>query len=172
VLKKRRRPSWRAVVTQISVLLLSLGAVLVPAQPSLAASCSGSGCNGRDPNTAGCAAGAVTKKEHSNDRETIEIRYSPTCRAWWGRVRVVTADPTCEAYLTFLQFVNGVQSANARLVNIPDYFPHSTDCVGTQSWTYMIGDLADGDHYNACLDWSNGGRPTTPTEDDTCTGRL
>ncbi|TMF45805.1 MAG: DUF2690 domain-containing protein [Chloroflexi bacterium] len=52
--------------------------------------CSGDGCNGLDPEQAGCAADAYTVKvsggKVSFRTGYVELRYSPTCGTNWARV--------------------------------------------------------------------------------------
>jgi Protein of unknown function (DUF2690) len=148
---------------------LVISATLLGAQPSMAASCSGSGCSGKNPQTEGCSSGAVTKKEYSDQYETIEIRYSSTCRAWWARARLQGFNPTCFYYANIIQDINGRESARQRLVT-----PHYTNCEGGQSWTYMIGDIGSGDHYDACADVGYPSSPPSPDESSHthCTGRI
>ncbi len=48
--------------------------------------CSGSGCNGLNPATTGCSAGAYTVQTAVFSNSRVELRYSPTCGTNWGRV--------------------------------------------------------------------------------------
>lgn len=134
-----------------------------------AADCKGSSCNGRNPQTMGCSSDAVTKGNvYSTDALTVEMRYSKACDAWWARVTCDWNDPTLAAYVGFIQFTNGRQSARQRLVG--DY---AAACDrGETTWTYMIADKDSGDHYNACWAWGGFANGITPTEDDFCLGRI
>ncbi len=49
-------------------------------------SCSGNGCNGQNPLTSGCDAGAYTVQTAVFSNSFVELRYSPTCGTNWGRV--------------------------------------------------------------------------------------
>ncbi len=49
-------------------------------------SCSGEGCDGLNPETAGCAADAYTVQTAVFANSFVQLRYSPTCGANWGRV--------------------------------------------------------------------------------------
>ena len=49
-------------------------------------SCSGNGCNGQNPVTSGCDAGAKTIQTAVFSNSYVELRYSPTCGTNWGRV--------------------------------------------------------------------------------------
>ncbi|TMD67604.1 MAG: DUF2690 domain-containing protein [Chloroflexi bacterium] len=78
------------------VLLFGLTAIVAYAQVTphaqaaqnshVQASCSGNGCNGLNPQTLGCAAGAYTVQTAVFSNAFVELRYSPTCKVNWGRV--------------------------------------------------------------------------------------
>lgn len=74
----------------LAAVLLSTGALLaggLVAAPSGSAStsCSGSRCDGRNPANTTCADDARTVAEGSGPIAGVELRYSPSCRAAWGR---------------------------------------------------------------------------------------
>jgi len=48
--------------------------------------CSGNGCNGKDPEATGCAADAYTVQTAVLSSSFVELRFSPTCGTNWGRV--------------------------------------------------------------------------------------
>ncbi len=48
--------------------------------------CSGDGCDGLNPATTGCSADAYTVRTAVFSNSYVELRYSPTCGANWGRV--------------------------------------------------------------------------------------
>ena len=48
--------------------------------------CSGDGCDGQNPATTGCSAGAYTVQTAVFSNSFVELRYSPTCGTNWGRV--------------------------------------------------------------------------------------
>lgn len=48
-------------------------------------SCSGSGCDGRDPEVTGCAASAVTVDSVTTSFGTFDLRFSRTCQTNWVR---------------------------------------------------------------------------------------
>lgn len=54
--------------------------------PTLTVGCSGTGCNGRTPESAGCDGDARTIDEMSQGGARFEMRYSSACRAVWTRV--------------------------------------------------------------------------------------
>ncbi len=56
------------------------------AQPRRAnVTCSGNGCNGKNPATTGCDVGAKTIQTAVFTNSYVELRYSPTCGTNWAR---------------------------------------------------------------------------------------
>jgi len=56
-------------------------------QRSLAqVTCSGNGCNGKDPEATGCAVGAHTVQTATLSNIFVQLRYSPRCGTNWGQV--------------------------------------------------------------------------------------
>lgn len=83
---------------RVSRVLLSsmlLGTVLLIAvrpESTLAVTCSGSGCNGKSPQTTGCAADGTTLRSNTiRDSDTgaaigrVELRSSAVCKTRWSR---------------------------------------------------------------------------------------
>jgi hypothetical protein len=62
------------------------------AQPStVAANCFAQSCEGRWPDQEGCDRDAITPVPAVHFKDLIlELRYSPACRAAWGRIRSAT----------------------------------------------------------------------------------
>ena len=50
------------------------------------ATCSGNGCNGKDPEATGCYVGAYTVQTATLSNIFVQLRYSPRCGTNWGRV--------------------------------------------------------------------------------------
>ena len=48
--------------------------------------CSGNGCNGKDPIATGCAVGAYTVQTGVLPNFLVQLRYSSKCGTNWGRV--------------------------------------------------------------------------------------
>lgn len=71
----------------VLIILLGLFTGMVQARPS--ATCSGSGCNGVDPQGSGCSAitGQFTQKDGSAGSGTVQadLRYSSGCQSKWSR---------------------------------------------------------------------------------------
>ncbi|MFD8542629.1 DUF2690 domain-containing protein [Streptomyces sp. NPDC059649] len=79
----------RTAVLLSAGALLAGGLVTAPsASASAATSCLGSSCNGRNPAHTTCANDARTVAEGSGPITAMELRYSPSCRAAWGRFRI------------------------------------------------------------------------------------
>lgn len=60
-----------------------------------AVTCTGSGCDGTNPETTGCAASAITAEFANIYYQgvivgTVELRYSTTCRTAWARIYSTT----------------------------------------------------------------------------------
>ena len=49
--------------------------------------CTYAGCNGKDPETTGCGKDAVTKDSLQASLILAELRWSPSCHAFWTRIR-------------------------------------------------------------------------------------
>ncbi|MGW2951767.1 DUF2690 domain-containing protein [Streptomyces eurythermus] len=64
---------------------LPAGGLVTAPSASAATSCHGSSCNGLDPASTTCADDARTVAEGSGPITAMELRYSPSCRAAWGR---------------------------------------------------------------------------------------
>lgn len=67
------------------------GAVLAtlfvaPTAAHAAPTCHAFTCGFKDPQATGCAADAITAKSKVSKSRTVELRYSPTCRAAWARI--------------------------------------------------------------------------------------
>ncbi|MEU0680284.1 DUF2690 domain-containing protein [Streptomyces albogriseolus] len=64
---------------------------LLPMGTAQAASCKGSGCTGRNPQTTGCGADAYTLKGSrvtpAGGGPAVELRVSPSCSAAWARIQ-------------------------------------------------------------------------------------
>ncbi|MDT5040601.1 MAG: hypothetical protein QOE51_1586 [Actinoplanes sp.] len=141
----------------VTVLALVTGGVLVAAQPSLAASCSGSACTGKNPSSTGCStAGASVKKEVSSPNYTYQLRYSSTCKAFWARtIRDDLAEGQCPFIYTKVvqqKYVYSQPDGDYEwLTKTVEYeTSHSIQCDGGTQFTYMIADSTS-DRYQACF---------------------
>lgn len=86
------------IVGALAALTLGVGLTMVAPQAALAATppphptCSGYGCDGKDPATY-CPDGTTVSSRFINDESgqavgTIELRYSRNCRTTWGRIGI------------------------------------------------------------------------------------
>jgi hypothetical protein len=78
--------SFTIGVSAAALLCGTLAVAAPAAQAAPAATCVGSQCNGREPNGTTCAGDAVTVRQVSSAGRSIQLRYSPSCRAAWGRI--------------------------------------------------------------------------------------
>lgn len=86
----------RRLGTVLALIALASGVTLVagPASPALAA-CSGSSCNGKDPNAQGCSGVNVSGTEVWQASFSVAMRYSSGCAARWTRLVIDDYLPTC-----------------------------------------------------------------------------
>ncbi|MEU7997061.1 DUF2690 domain-containing protein [Micromonospora sp. NPDC049060] len=93
ILKERAK---RLLSVFAAVLALGTGLAVVagPASPALAA-CSGSSCNGKDPNANGCTATTPSGAAFWHSSYSVEMRRSSNCAAIWTRVTIDDYLPTC-----------------------------------------------------------------------------
>ncbi|MFI6449092.1 DUF2690 domain-containing protein [Kitasatospora sp. NPDC050543] len=56
------------------------------ATPRVTAGCYGSSCTDKDPMDMGCNTDAYTVESGRSAKGTIELRYSPSCKANWARI--------------------------------------------------------------------------------------
>ncbi|MFF0338676.1 DUF2690 domain-containing protein [Kribbella sp. NPDC004875] len=102
--------------------------------PASAASCTYAACNGLDPQTSGCANDAVTK----DDLLTLyrgylaELRWSPSCHAFWTRIRPAEAGGAEGQYA---YIAGGVYDANGSPVTKIVYTSNPDE---GEAWTKMI----------------------------------
>ncbi|MFJ8569080.1 DUF2690 domain-containing protein [Streptomyces sp. NPDC093514] len=70
--------------------LLATGLLAAPPASAVAAapSCVGAACNGKNPANTTCQNDARTVAESSDPMGAMELRYSPSCRAAWGRFKI------------------------------------------------------------------------------------
>ncbi|MFD4910156.1 DUF2690 domain-containing protein [Kitasatospora purpeofusca] len=78
------------VLVGLATAATALGGLAAPsasaATPQVTAGCYGASCHGMDPVDAGCSADAYTVESRDSAEGTIELRYSPSCRANWARI--------------------------------------------------------------------------------------
>ncbi|MFF0033988.1 DUF2690 domain-containing protein [Streptomyces avermitilis] len=76
------------LVGTLTAATLSLTGLIIAAPSADAATCYASSCHHKDPTSTGCNSGAITaRSKTAPDGTIVELRYSATCRAAWGRIR-------------------------------------------------------------------------------------
>jgi hypothetical protein len=129
-----------------ALILGTVAASVVPVIPAFAATCSGSTCTGKNPSSTGCANDAITARSTSVDGIAVELRYSPTCRAAWGRIRfganpdrVKVENNIGQSYTATISSGNDVYTlmvndagivARACGTNVRSFAPDHTACTG------------------------------------------
>jgi hypothetical protein len=134
------------VFSVLAALILSAGVAVVPAQ---AASCSGAGCSGKNPSSAGCGDDATTTAYASTPGgySSAQLRHSSTCKAYWTRLggnvdccyRGVTID------------VERRYDANGAMSYYSKHIPY-----GSTGYTLMFGS-STGFSIRACITMDQGG---------------
>lgn len=77
--------SYKRVVAALIAILMAVGLTTVAAPtPAQASACSGASCNGLDPE-GHCNHDAKTVKAMEVTDGILELRWSPSCEANWGR---------------------------------------------------------------------------------------
>ncbi|MFJ7497964.1 DUF2690 domain-containing protein [Streptomyces sp. NPDC097727] len=76
-----------AIVAAALSLTAAAWAAPASAAPSAAAgTCNGATCDGLEPNGTTCANDAINASTKTASGRTIILRYSPSCRAAWGKI--------------------------------------------------------------------------------------
>lgn len=100
-----RRPAGpMGVILRVgAVVALILGSFLASAPANAAPSCSGSSCNGHDPQAYGCGSDAITLEDRADDTYLyVELRYSKKCDAAWARVTYIQGEQLAGATSTIV----------------------------------------------------------------------
>ncbi|WP_433087289.1 DUF2690 domain-containing protein [Dactylosporangium sp. CA-052675] len=120
----RVRPATMVVALAVGAVMAGL-AVATPAEAATAdlQRCQGATCTGLDPKDTFCFGDAMTLKERSHDGATIQLRYSPSCRAVWAR----EVDGNVHDFL-WVRNSNGEQET-----------AHINS--GTDNYTFMVNDM-------------------------------
>lgn len=88
-----RLKATRFLMSLVMLVGSGAGLLVATAQPASAADCDSATCAGRDPSVTSCAGDGRTIlfrdfKAENYASFRIEVRYSPSCRAAWGRLTV------------------------------------------------------------------------------------
>lgn len=77
---------FRGAYLATAIITAVAGMILV-SPPAQAATCSGTGCNGKDPEATGCSAGAtVADSVALYPSGRAQLRWSPSCGTNWVRI--------------------------------------------------------------------------------------
>lgn len=107
----------RLLLASVALLAVLLGATLLLGSQRIASAhttgqakalvtCSGNGCNNKDPIQTGCVNGAYTVQTGVLASAFIELRYSPTCKTNWARVE--SRGNNGDVYLVLIQRIDGL----------------------------------------------------------------
>ncbi len=118
-----------ALAAALAVSTTVLTAVEAQATPA----CTYAACNGKDPETTGCARDAVTKKELTASLIRGELRWSPSCHSFWTRISWSPQNGGLGQYPTI---AGGVWDANGNRVR-KAYFAKNP-VTRHPDWTPMI----------------------------------
>lgn len=104
-------------------LLFSSTAVATAAPVGTLATCFASSCHGLDANATGCASDAITARSATSPEGiSVQLRYSATCRAAWGRI------------------TNGIVGDRVRVERNDGANFASTISSGSDTFTRMVND--------------------------------
>jgi hypothetical protein len=144
----------RQTITLVALCVAAGGLSVVAPSPAVAAPCTGSGCNGKDPDATGCNDPAIagrpvtrfSRTVHSGDigEHSFQIRHSPGCKAMWGRFIRDDCHDRYFPYHKWFRIQTQVWSGSAWLA----YTTRTKDMQGTQpcnggtNWTLMVPGLS------------------------------
>ncbi|MFF3737163.1 DUF2690 domain-containing protein [Streptomyces sp. NPDC002566] len=134
------------LVGTLAAVGLSLAGIVAAAPSAHAATCYADGCHHKSPTTTGCNGDAITARSKSApDGTIVELRYSATCRAAWGRVR------------------NSRVGAEAFVENTQGRYDSQFVSTGRDVFTLMVNDRGvqaracyapnGGSDFTACTGW-------------------
>ncbi|MFJ8039349.1 DUF2690 domain-containing protein [Kitasatospora sp. NPDC096147] len=87
-MSKPTAPARLLAVLTASLALTATGFAVAPAQPAVAAACTGAGCNGKDPEATGCARdGKLLESRTWGQPGNVKVQLysSAACKAKWAR---------------------------------------------------------------------------------------
>lgn len=124
----------------LATLILGATMVVAPTMASASPSCSGSGCNGRDPYTSGCAQGAyevtsagryLTNPYGGTNGSIVHLFWSPSCRTNWT---VVTQRQSCSDIQGTRVVANVLNRSTGQWVN----YAYGAKTAPTYVWGNMV----------------------------------
>lgn len=142
-------------------LLLGFAGVFASGGSAYAASCSYGGCTGKDPVAQGCGGDARTVA--TGGGSLIELRYSPSCRAYWTRKQGPHTSCSVTSTLRVYKFNSDKGLLGYRSKSV---------CNHTGNvWTPMIGaSTGSSNYFQGALLNSTWGNTWTGTDYHPCSG--
>ncbi|TDW90155.1 uncharacterized protein DUF2690 [Kribbella pratensis] len=147
----------RTISTLIAAVAAVAGISVLNTVPAAAAPCTYAGCNGLDPETTGCSNDAVTKLDliTTYGLYLAELRWSPSCHAFWTRIRPHDSEggDGAQAYIA-----GGVYDANGSPVTKIVY---TSVPQNGETWTKMISQAYPWERFCAFIGFDSGCKITT-----------
>lgn len=179
-MRVRRRIATAALMAAALSLPTAAGVVVVGSAPALAASCTGSGCIGKDPHSTNCdTAGTVKTVKHKDIAEaggdgtvswSVDLRHSSGCKSYWARGTAdIASIMTIKIQKQCLRSTEGYYNCGTytKQVGSVDSQGYKHPKTGTY-WTKMEARLSSSERIRACLSVSWAGY--TPSPGYHCTG--
>lgn len=113
----------------------SAGTVSSHSKVTPLSTCQGSSCTGLWPDGTTCAGDAETVEHVWLSGRLIELRYSPSCRAAWGRISYGAVGDSVDVYNTngasYRQWIQSGSDTHTRMVNDMNILSDSCGYVGS-----------------------------------------
>jgi Protein of unknown function (DUF2690) len=152
----RRQDRVHRLTAVLLFCLVTAFTFAIPA-PAQAASCKGSSCNGKDPESSGCrAAGSVNEfDQYVPDNDTVWMRRSPSCQANWARI---IHDDDCwrnDAWGRWIRVQSQAWSPYGYF-DVGDQVAAPPTCAYYVGWTKMVPAIptVGGSGYRARICWA------------------
>lgn len=113
----------------------SAGTVSSHSKVTPLSTCYGSSCTGLWPDGTTCASDAITARSTTLSGRTIQLRYSPSCRAAWGRILYGKVGDGVDVLNTngayYYQQISSGSDTHTRMVNDAGITSNSCGYVGS-----------------------------------------
>jgi hypothetical protein len=136
------------------------GLALVRAEPA-AAACTGSGCNGLNPNSH-CSTTGTPREWFIDATLTLQLRYSSGCSAYWGRA---FHDCSYHPPPLHIRVERQLYTPYGYYRTHVYYETAAPPCNGDPGWTFMAGNYGS-DRHRACVGYSYDGRAASAMPED------
>jgi hypothetical protein len=136
----------RFIRSATALAVLAVGGTVALAVPAAAATCTRSGCTGKDPQSTRCSSYAnvgATRYDQDSGAITTQFRYNNTCHAGWARITVdsfgsIWRRVYVREYTGAKKYVRGYSANIGAASN-----------YSLTRWTKMLS-LTNGHYYRAC----------------------